>query len=406
MRALFISRTFPVDLRRSVIGIFKRMEMFIDAIKACAELDMLFYVPSDVDTSPSSVSRLQETLSVHWQAAIRLTLCPRQERKRTLSRWEAYGAGALSFFRQEDYRAMSGPRQVHAFEQCLRREPDLIFAHTLGSMCPVLLAHRDLPAVYFDLDDIGHIGFTRKIAQPPRWPGKRLYYLQLPALWWGERRAIRLARQTYVCSNIDRDYLTRRWRLSGVVAIPNAVAVPEPLPIPSEPTLLFLGAYAYEPNVIAAEFLIDRVWPLVHQAVPRARLILAGPSPQRIRSYGRDIPGVEFTGFAEDLTALYARARVVCSPIFSGGGTRFKIVEAAAYGRPVVATRLGAEGIDMQDGREILLRDDAEAFSQACVNLLQDMQLCEDLGAAARQVVIRDYRRERIVRLIQDNIFG
>jgi glycosyltransferase involved in cell wall biosynthesis len=382
------------------------MEMFIDAIKERAELDMLFYVPTSVDTSPSSVSRLQESLSAHWQAETRLTLCPREERKRAPSRWEVYGAGALSFFRQQGHRAMSGPRQVDAFEQCLSRKPELLFVHRLGSMCPVMLTRHDLPPVYLDLDDLEHVAFVRRIGQPPTWPAKLLYYLQVPALLWAERRAIRLARQTYVCSNIDRDYLTRRWRLSGVVAVPNAVAVPEPLPLPSEPTLLFLGTYSYEPNVAAAEFLVDRVWPLVRQAVPQARLILAGPSPERIRSYGRRIPGIEYTGFVEDLSALYARVRVVCSPIFSGGGTRFKIVEAAAHGRPVVATRLGAEGLDMQDGREILLHDDAEAFSDACVHLLQDRQLCGRLGAAARQLVVRDYERENVVRLIQHNMFG
>jgi glycosyltransferase involved in cell wall biosynthesis len=66
---------------------------------------------------------------------------------------------------------------------------------------------------------------------------------------------------------------------------------------------------------------------------------------------------------------------VVCTPILSGGGTRVKIIEAAAYGRPIVSTRIGAEGIEMQDGNGIFLQDDSKSFAEACIRLLNDHEL-------------------------------
>jgi len=141
--------------------------------------------------------------------------------------------------------------------------------------------------------------------------------------------------------------------------------------------------------------------PRVHRAMPAARLIIAGPAPERIPSYRAGVPGVEFAGFVDDLDVLYRRSRVACAPIQCGGGTRIKIVEAAAYGKPIVATRIGAEGLELRDGHELLLRDDPESFANACLELLEDSSLCARLGLRARAKVEELYNRADIVRLIQ-----
>ena len=169
MRVLFVSQHLPSDLRILVHGVFKRMRMFIDAIKEIADLDMLFYVRPDMDVSPSAVSTAERALSRHWNAAIRLFLCPRFDHGGVLSKWQLYGAGAFSFFRQVGYADTSGPQQVQALEACLRHHPDAIFAHRLGSMCPLLLTREALPPIFFDLDDIEHVAFLRSINQQSSW---------------------------------------------------------------------------------------------------------------------------------------------------------------------------------------------------------------------------------------------
>ena len=117
-----------------------------------------------------------------------------------------------------------------------------------------------------------------------------------------------------------------------------------------------------------------------------------------------NLPAVKFTGFVDDIVGLYERSRIVCCPIFSGGGTRVKIIEAAAYGKPIVSTRIGAEGIEMHDDKELLLRDDPSGFAEACVTLLKNTDLCSRLGTAARMVVEKSYDRRTIIRHIQQQV--
>ena len=407
MRVLFVSTHFPTDLRLDVQGTYKRMAMFLEALKLLlhehratrAQLDVLFYVPPETDTAPDAIATTERALSAHWNLPINLFLCPEFVHPKPLSKWQQQAPGMLNFFQQRDLVRTSQPEQIHAFEACLNRKPDAVFVHRLRSMCPAMLTRKPLPPIFFDLDDIEHIAFLRDIRQPPTRLITSLYYLQLPTLWWGERQAIRLARQTYVCSQQDQAYLTRQG-LAGVIAVANAVTMPQPQPLTAEPTLLLLGAYHYYPNINAANFLIETVFPLVRHQLPEARLIIAGKQPENIRTYGSGLPNVEFTGFVDDLSALYRRSRVVCCSILSGGGTRVKLVEAAAYGKPMVSTRIGAEGLVFKDGQDFLQRDEPQAFADACLRLLQDDDLCDRLGASARMTAIKHYDRANLVHFI------
>jgi glycosyltransferase involved in cell wall biosynthesis len=404
MRILFVSCNFPQDLKKSVFGMDKRMAMFVEAFKGLGELDMLFYVPSEVRVDAGRRLALEGEMAAHWGAKLRLTLCAMPSAPKKPSLWQTYGQGALSFYKQPLVEGASGPEQVRAFRNCLERRPDLIFAHRLRSMCPVLLAQQQTAPVFLDLDDIEHVALIRSVGQPPRWRSKRLRYLQVPALMWGERKATKRARKTFVCSNRDARYLSRLWRLPGITTIPNGVEIPDGTPVPAAQNVLFLGRYSYTPNANAAEYLIQSVWPSVRRACPAARLIIAGEGAQQLRSYDDHPDGVEFRGFVDNLDELYRGTRVVCSPIQSGGGTRVKIVEAAAHGRPIVATSLGAEGLAMRDGESILLRDDPEAFAQACVWLLQDDHLAAQLGERARQHAIAAFDRNLVVAKIRSEI--
>lgn len=402
MRVLFISRHFPGDLRVKVHGVYKRMGMFIDAIKDIADLDLLFYVPPEIDTSSDACAEFENIFRQHWHKNLHLTLCPFTTVKRNgmLSRLQRYGAGVLSFFSQGMYAETSGSHQVRVFEECLKHQPDAIFVHRLGVMGPLLLTEKSLPPVIFDLDDVEHLTFVRILRQQKGW-NSLLLYAFFPALWWGERQAIQRANTTFVCSETDQNYLTQRWKLPGVATIPNAVRVPNLQKLTDEPTLLFLGSN-YGPNLEAVAFLIEQIWPKVHRELPMARLTIAGITPALIEHHNWDMSGVITPGFVQDLDDLYRQSRVVCAPILSGGGTRVKIIEAATYGKPIVSTQIGAEGIHMFDGRELLLRDDPVQFADACIQLLRDDNLCNHLGLAARKAAMEHYDREKVVGLIQD----
>lgn len=400
MRVLLVSLSFPDDPAK-VHGVFRRLDLFVDALAPIGQMELLFFVDEQVDVSEAAVERFRSELSARWQSEFELTLVRREAAPERLSRWDAYVSPAIYAFRQPGLHRASGPRQREALEAALDRRPDLLFVHRLTAMVPVLETDRALPPVVFDLDDIEHRAFARDISQPPTWPGKYLRYLQVPALWWAERRALARAECTFVCSPGDAEYLWRTMRVRGVEVIPNAVEVPEPVALPQAPTALLLGSLGYAPNQNAAIHLMREIWPRVRKRVPDAALTIAGPNPEAVPGHDDPPAGVTFSGFIENLAQLYADTRVVCTPIFAGGGTRIKVIEAGAYGRPVVSTTLGAEGLDLQNEREILLRDDPDSFSAAVAELMLDDERARRIGEAARARVERTYDRGKIIERIR-----
>jgi glycosyltransferase involved in cell wall biosynthesis len=104
---------------------------------------------------------------------------------------------------------------------------------------------------------------------------------------------------------------------------------------------------------------------------------------------GRD--GIAVIGAVPDTRPYISRAAVYVAPLRIGGGTRFKLLEAMAMGRPVVATTIGAEGFPVQSGRELLLADSATDFAQAVLRLLGDSSLAQDIGKRGRDFVTASY---------------
>lgn len=400
MRFLIISEHLPGDSHQH--GVFQRLRTFAEALDRLGSLDFLFFVGPHKNTTPEETA---DFISEHWGIKKPCVFIERYGDDPGMSRlFPDYLLPATSMHRQAHYARMSGPEQVATIEHYLGDKPDLVIAHRLGAMCPLLLTRQPTPPILFDLDDVEHKARARAIPMPPTWDLKRLLYLQLPALWIGERAAIRRADTTFVCSEKDRDYLRRTMRTGNIAVLPNtSIPPPSIQPASSAPAnILFIGAYSYQPNALAADILIRDIWPQVRDRVPQARLIIAGARPDLISAYQNAPDGVEFTGFVDDLHALYAHTRVVCTPIQNGGGTRIKIIEAAMHARPVISTKIGAEGLELESGKEILIADGAEILAQLCVDLLANPNRCDELGVAAAQAANLIYGREAVIKQIAD----
>jgi glycosyltransferase involved in cell wall biosynthesis len=401
-RILFISHYFPYDLSTMVHGTYKRIDTLIDAIKQVASIDMLFYVRQDRNINQNDIPELEKTLSNHWNTNITLHVCPRSETNTNnyLSLILATGAGIPSFLNQKGYKEFSGTKQLKALEECLQRSPDAIFAHRLEAMCPLLrISKRPLPPIIFDLDDIEHVVLERYIKNRNNLRSNLLKLL-LPSLTKGEYEAVKLASKTFVCSENDRKYLAEKFKLPGVTVIPNSISVPKLEPLTEEPNLLYLSS-DYGPNIQAAEYLVDEIWPKIRYEIPEAKLILAGVSAEKFNFREENVPGLEMPGFVEDLDALYRKVRATAVSLLVGSGTRFKIIEAAMYGKPTVSTRIGAEGIELADTSEILIEDTPESFSDACIKLLSDRDLSKEIGLAARKKAKEFYDRQNVVDTIK-----
>ncbi len=409
MRVLFLTEYYLYDQRTDVSGVFQRMRMLIDAVKTLGELDILFFTSPGMDTSPAASRQLESTLADHWDVRANVFFrhhetSPIKPFWTRLPFWaRCIASGAVAYQSGLSLNSSHRP-SVDAVNHCLDRQPDLVLAFRLGTMAPLLRTSRPLPPIFFDLDDAEHVKALRTARHDPGLRPRAAAYASVPILLWSERRAMSLACSTFVCSTRDRRRFRHFPRHQYRAIVPNAVAIPAAHSPCSELTLLYLGNYVYPPNVEAADFLVREIWPRVHARQPNARLLIAGSYAERIPGLAGQPAGVEVLGFVDDLSALYRRTRVVCCPIRVAGGTRVKILEAAAFGKPVVATTVGAEGLDLHNDRELLLRDDPQSFADACVSLLGDPGLAERLGTAARAAVSRLYDREatvvRIRRLI------
>jgi glycosyltransferase involved in cell wall biosynthesis len=151
---------------------------------------------------------------------------------------------------------------------------------------------------------------------------------------------------------------------------PNVVDVraiqPVSKPAP-EPSAIFVANFAYEPNRNGLTFLLEEVFPRVWRQIPDARLTLVGAGLEHPPS--RD-PRVESLGFVDHLASAYANARCAVVPLLQGGGTPLKLIEALAYGLPVVATPRAVAGLRVHDGRDCLIAENGDAFAQALIDVL------------------------------------
>jgi sugar transferase (PEP-CTERM/EpsH1 system associated) len=157
-------------------------------------------------------------------------------------------------------------------------------------------------------------------------------------------------------------------------------------------TLLFTGSMDWRPNQDAAVYFVDRILPLIRKGVPSIRVYLVGRNPPvRIRKLEK-IRGVIVTGTVDDVRPYLRKAAVYIVPLRIGGGSRIKILEALSMKKAVVSTPVGAEGLGVTDGTDILIgRDDSE-FAESVLNCLGNNELCGRLGENGRMLVEESYR--------------
>jgi glycosyltransferase involved in cell wall biosynthesis len=233
-----------------------------------------------------------------------------------------------------------------------------------------------------------------------------------------ERDFIHQADQIWACSNADAELLQRCYKpATQIWVIPNGIDVNHydslragtyPLPEGWQPvpqTLIFPANFRYPPNQVAAQLLITDIFPQVQQIYPHSRLILAGKAPNSLMlEAAAQNPDIIVTGFVEDMSSYLAASSIVVVPLQQGGGTRLKILEAFAAGRPVVSTDKGAEGIKAQDGEHLLIRNtEAEMVSGIC-ELWEDAALGQHLAKNAYELAQAQYSWEAIARDIEQSV--
>ncbi len=207
-----------------------------------------------------------------------------------------------------------------------------------------------------------------------------------------EARECRRYDHVVVVSPEDRELVSREYDVRRVSEVPTGVDTEyfrSSGKGPRDPhNMVFTGSMDWIPNEDAVRFCVQEILPRIRQAVPDATLTVVGRNPApSVIALAAQQPGVRVTGRVDDVRPYMERAALYLVPIRVGGGTRLKIFEAMAMGLPVVSTRVGAEGLPVVDGQDIVLADSPVQFADAAIQLLTDPKRAHALGAAASRMV-------------------
>ena len=342
-----------------------------------------------------------------------VTLLPAGRRRvdvlwRRLLRW-LYADAYFACYRQpSDWRVVSAADRralANAYaDECF----DLIHVHRLY-MLPVLSslpAHLAGVPAQIDIDDV-ESSTRERLAALANLNGD----LRLARMMSRDAdlyRSIEIHdlprfQRTFVCATGDRQLLPGGKGRPPIDVIPNIVAIPERgrERLSGTPfVFLFVGSIDYYPNLDAVVFFCRDIAPAIRRRTTspfEIRLVASG----RERQWSRvpKIPELVRCEQSDDaVTAEYAKADAVVVPIRAGGGTRIKALEAFANRKPVVATSIGAEGLDVRAGEHVLIADTPEDFAAQCLRLMQDSAVRCDLAERAFALVSRSYGTEALRR--------
>lgn len=263
---------------------------------------------------------------------------------------------------------------------------------------------RDSPSsrVLFDdhnaETDLQYRAFLTDLRDPRRWPAAAYSAVQVQRLRRFEAEACRLADWVTAVSARDGELLQQLAPELRVHIIPNSIDVS--MYVEQRPDerirhdVVLVGKMDYRPNIDAALWFGKEIWPRILQTRPQASWAIVGQEPDpRLRPLKR-LPGVTITGWVPDVRPFLSGAGVVIMPFRIGSGTRLKLIEALAAGKPVVSTTVGAEGYPAEHERQLLLADEPAAFAAAILRLLTDNGLAAALGREGRKLAEQyDWRR-------------
>ncbi|PIY80122.1 MAG: hypothetical protein COY80_04375 [Candidatus Pacebacteria bacterium CG_4_10_14_0_8_um_filter_42_14] len=203
----------------------------------------------------------------------------------------------------------------------------------------------------------------------------------------------RQADQLIVMSDRDKEFIVQTTELEKEIAVvANGVDSDWFDEIPKKahkkPTVLFVGTFKWLPNREAVRFLVHHIWPKILEALPEAELHIVGNAPTKeIESFAEQYKNVFVKGRVEDIRDAFAVSDILVAPVFSGKGTRYKVLEAMASGTPLVATPTAVEGLELTPEKHVLLGSNADELAEQAVRLLRSKSLQENLSKFGKHYV-------------------
>ncbi len=261
-----------------------------------------------------------------------------------------------------------------------------------------------------DLDSRKWLDYADASRGPRRW----LYRLEGRRLAERERLWLGAFDATILITHAEADPLLGGAFDHRIHVVENGVDLPERQPCPREsrasssspPTVGFVGQMDYRPNIDAVRWFASACWPAIRRAMPNAVFRIVGRRPTWSVRRLRRVPGVEVVGAVDQLGPELQRLDVSVAPMRIARGLQNKVLEAMAWGKPVVLTQAALEGIDARHDREVIVADRPQQIAAAVQELLSDPALRARLGDSARDYVARHHRWKSILRRFELIVTG
>lgn len=276
---------------------------------------------------------------------------------------------------------------------------DLLHVETFYVMPNVPKTNLPIILVVQTIEHLGYKEFTKRLTNPF---AKPFFYWDVQKIKHWEEYFWTRASRLIAMSEEDKSYILRRIPNVGKISVvANGVdieffkAVPKRLT--NEFIVLFVGTFKWLPNVEAVTYLVEKLWSGIRAQIPNARLWIVGNSPTKaIEDYAKNDETIVVKGRVSDIRDAYTHANVLLAPVWSGKGTRYKVLEAMATQTPIVATSLAVEGLDIQHGTHALIGDTDTELISHMVHLSNDTKLAQKLAENGMELVKENYNWTKI----------
>jgi sugar transferase (PEP-CTERM/EpsH1 system associated) len=400
MKILFLSQIVPYPPHG---GVLQRGFNLIREIGRRNEVHLLAFVHPDVLGSVELLDESRKALGEHCRKIEYFDLWPKKSKVHQTAGLLWGGMSELPF---SVLAHRSGVFEASMAEVLRREEIDLVHYDTLALAqfsrdtkgVPRVLTHHNIESQ-----------LMKRRADTESNPLAKFYLSQQAR----KISAYELAECGKFDLNIfvsDTDAASLKNRLPGIRAevIPNGVDLQyfklDPTDdVAGKPTLIYTGGMNMFANRDAVLFFLREIWPAIKQEIPEVRFYAVGQDPpsELLRMADGD-SSVVVTGYVDDIRPLVAQSAVYVVPLRVGGGTRLKILDAMAMERAIISTSVGAEGINVTSGKNILLVDAPSEFAARTLELLRNPDLRAKLGLEARKLVESEYSWDRIGGRLQD----
>lgn len=303
------------------------------------------------------------------------------------------------------FKYFSKEMMKYVYDLCRTKKFDLIYIDHINMA--QYIPDNYTGKIIYDEHNISSLAFSVFGKNENRILLKLIYHLESWKLRVFENKYLERFSHIFTISQIDK------LRLLKQNIRPNKITY---LPLPFEslnlysfqdnnPTITFVGLLSWMPNIKGIIWFIKEIYPHIKRNIPALKLRIVGKTGTPLMKYLNRISdkNIIYEGFLVDLDKLYKKTTVAIIPINEGGGIRIKLLDALSRGIPVVSTTIGAEGIPVTPGKDILLADEPGDFAQSVISVIKNKEIAERLSENGYNLV-RKHFNERVTSRILDEV--